>query len=46
VTERRVDEGPDPVQRRRIRRGALLLGLTAVAIYVAFILSGVIKAQG
>jgi hypothetical protein len=33
------------VQRRRIRRNALLLALTALAIYVAFIVSGVIKAQ-
>ena len=43
---RPVDHGPDEQQRRRIRRGALLLGLTAVAIYVAFIVSGVLKAQG
>jgi hypothetical protein len=33
------------VQRRRIRRTALLLGLVALAIYVAFIASGVMKAQ-
>jgi hypothetical protein len=33
------------VQRRRIRCNALLLALTALAIYVAFIVSGVIKAQ-
>jgi hypothetical protein len=33
-------------QRRRIRRTAVLLGLVALAIYVAFIASGVMKAQG
>jgi hypothetical protein len=45
-SDRPANDGPDPAQRRRIRRGALLLGLVAVAIYVAFILSGVFKAQG
>jgi hypothetical protein len=40
------DDGSDQAQRRRIRRGALLLGVTAVAIYVAFIVSGILKAQG
>jgi hypothetical protein len=32
-------------QRRRIRRTAILLGVVALAIYVAFIASGVMKAQ-
>ena len=32
-------------RRRRIRRNTLVLALTALAIYVAFIVSGVIKAQ-
>ena len=32
-------------QRRRIRRAAILLGVVALAIYVAFIASGVMKAQ-
>jgi hypothetical protein len=46
VVERPGNDGPDQEQRRRIRRAALLLGLTAVAIYVAFIVSGILKAQG
>ena len=32
-------------RRRRIRRNAVVLALTALAIYVAFIASGVMKAQ-
>jgi len=32
-------------QRRRIRRTAVVLALVALAIYVAFIASGVMKAQ-
>ena len=32
-------------QRRAIRRNTILLSLVALAIYVAFIASGVIKAQ-
>jgi hypothetical protein len=35
---------PMDVQKRRIRRNAWLLGLLAFAIYVAFILSGVLRA--
>ena len=31
-------------QRKRARRNALLLGAVALAIYVAFILSGVLRA--
>ena len=40
-----VDAQAD-AQRRRIRRTAVLLALVALAIYVAFIASGVMKAQG
>lgn len=32
-------------RRRRIRRNTAVLALTAIAIYVAFIASGVIRAQ-
>jgi hypothetical protein len=32
-------------QRRRIRRTTIVLALVAFAIYVAFIASGVLKAQ-
>ena len=32
-------------QRRRIRRTTIVLALVALAIYVAFIASGVMKAQ-
>jgi hypothetical protein len=37
----------DPLeeQRRRARRNAWLLGVLALAIYAAFILSGVLRAQ-
>ena len=40
-----TDELPDDERRRRIRRNALVLGLIALAIYIAFIASGVIKSQ-
>ena len=36
-----VNQGPTDDQRRRIRRNAVVLGLLALAIYVAFIASGV-----
>lgn len=36
-----VNQGPADGQRRRIRRNAVVLGLLALAIYVAFIASGV-----
>ena len=40
-----VDSRPgDEQQRRRIRRTAILLALTALGIYVAFIASGIMKA--
>jgi hypothetical protein len=40
-----VNDGPTDEQRRGIRRTAILLTLVALAIYVAFIVSGVMKAQ-
>jgi hypothetical protein len=40
------EHDPSAEQRRRIRRTALLLAAVALAIYVAFIASGVMKAQG
>jgi uncharacterized membrane protein (DUF485 family) len=39
------DDAPDDARRRRTRRNAWLLALVALAIYVGFILSGVMKAQ-
>jgi hypothetical protein len=41
-----TEHDPTEAQRRRIRRTALLLAAVALAIYVAFIASGVMKAQG
>lgn len=38
-------ERPDDELRRRIRRNSVLLALVALAIYAAFIASGVFKAQ-
>ena len=35
---------PPDVQKRRVRRNAWLLALVAIAIYIAFILSGVLRA--
>jgi hypothetical protein len=35
----------DEARRRRIRRTTILLSLVALAIYVTFIASGVLKAQ-
>jgi hypothetical protein len=40
-----VTREPDDERRRRIRRNSVVLALTALAIYVAFIASGVIKSQ-
>jgi hypothetical protein len=37
--------GPTDEQRRNIRRTTIVLTIVALAIYVAFIASGVIKAQ-
>jgi hypothetical protein len=41
VSEQRANTGLSDDQRRRIRRNAVVLGLLALAIYVAFIASGV-----
>ena len=35
----------DEERRRRIRRNSVALALVAIAIYVAFIASGVLKSQ-
>jgi hypothetical protein len=39
-----MSQGPTAEQRRRIRRTTVLLALTALGIYVAFIASSVLKA--
>ena len=41
---RDIDDPAIAVQRRRARRAALVLGAIAFAIYVAFIVSGVMRA--
>jgi hypothetical protein len=46
VSTQRVDQGPSDEQRRRIRRNAVVLGLLALGIYVAFIASGVLGLRG
>ena len=40
-----MQSGPTDQQRRAIRRTTIVLALVAFAIYVAFIASGVMKAQ-
>jgi hypothetical protein len=45
MSDKDVTGGPSDEQRRGIRRTTILLSLVALAIYVAFIASGVIKAQ-
>jgi hypothetical protein len=45
VSEQPSAAGPTDEQRRRIRRTALVLALVALGIYVAFIASGVMRAQ-
>lgn len=45
MSDRKVSDGPTDEQRRGIRRTTILLALVALAIYVAFIASGVLKAQ-
>ena len=42
----RGNPGLTDEQRRRIRRNAIVLGLLAVGIYVAFIASGVMGLRG
>jgi hypothetical protein len=44
-TPRREAGLHEEAQRRRIRRAAVLLALVALGIYVAFIASGVMRAQ-
>ena len=39
-----AERDPSAEQRRRIRRTAIVLAVVAIAIYVAFIASGVMKA--
>jgi hypothetical protein len=39
-----IEDPAIAAQRKRARRNALLLGALAFAIYVAFILSGVLRA--
>ena len=43
--EHDIDSPAVAAQRKRARRNALLLGAVAFAIYVAFILSGVLRAS-
>ena len=40
-----AEREPTAEQRRRIRCSAIVLALIAIAVYVAFIASGVMKAQ-
>jgi hypothetical protein len=46
VNERHPNAGQADEQRRRIRRNAIVLGLLALGIYVAFIASGVLGVRG
>jgi hypothetical protein len=46
VSDPRNNEHATDAQRRRVRRTAILLGLVALGIYVAFIASGVMQARG
>jgi hypothetical protein len=46
VSGQHVNQGPSDEQRRRIRRNAVVLGLLALGIYVAFIASGVLGLRG
>jgi hypothetical protein len=46
VSQQHPTAGPTEEQRRRIRRNAIVLGLLALAIYVAFIASGVMGVRG
>ncbi len=45
MNDRPAGSSPSEPQRRRIRRTTVLLVLVAVGIYVAFIVSGIMKAQ-
>ena len=46
MSEQRANTGLSNDQRRRIRRNAIVLGLLALGIYVAFIASGVLGLRG
>ena len=46
MNEPGLKQGPTDEQRRRIRRNAVVLGLLALGIYVAFIASGVLGLRG
>ena len=46
MSEPRNSADAADAQRRRVRRTAILLGLVALGIYVAFIASGVMQARG
>ena len=46
MNEPHLNQGPTDDQRRRIRRNAVVLGLLALGIYVAFIASGVLGLRG
>lgn len=41
-----AEREPIAEQRRRVRRSAILLAVVALAIYVAFIASGMLGARG
>ena len=46
MSQRPATNGLTDEQRRRIRRNAIVLGLLALGIYVAFIASGVMGVRG
>jgi hypothetical protein len=46
VSDPRTHADAADAQRRRVRRTAILLGILALGIYVAFIASGVMQARG
>lgn len=46
MSQRPATSGLTDEQRRRIRRNAIVLGLLALGIYVAFIASGVMGVRG
>ena len=46
MSQQNSSTGPTDEQRRRIRRNAIVLGLLALAIYAAFIASGVMGVRG
>ena len=46
MSDPRTSADAAEAQRRRVRRTAILLGLVALGIYLAFITSGVMQARG